>query len=48
LLFHQDIRRVGDVLALTDVELRMLPGMSATEVDDVQRALARYGLQLHP
>ena len=47
LLFHQGIRRVGDLLGLTDAALRTLPGMSATDVDDVQRALARYGLQLH-
>lgn len=46
LLFHQGIRRVGDLLTLTDVSLRSLPGMSAADVDDVQRALARYGLAL--
>ena len=46
LLFHQGIRRVGDLLGLTDAALRTLPGMSATDVDDVQRAV-RHGFELH-
>ena len=46
LLFHQEIRRVGDLLGLTDAELRGLPGMSPADGDEVQRALAQYGLTL--
>lgn len=46
LLFHHGIRRVGDLLALTETELRALPNMSASDVGDVQRALACYGLQV--
>jgi DNA-directed RNA polymerase alpha subunit len=46
LLFHQEIRRVGDLLSLTNAELRGLPGMSPADVDEVQRALAHYGLTL--
>lgn len=46
LLFHQGIRRVGDLLGLTDAELRALPGVSPADGDAVQRDLARYGLHL--
>ena len=45
LLVHQGIRRVGDLLALTEAEARALPGMSAAELDALQRTLAWYGLQ---
>lgn len=47
LLFHQDIRRVSDLLGMTEAAVRMLPGISAPDVADLQHALARYGLRLH-
>ena len=46
LLIHLGIRRVGELLALSDAEVRALPGMSTSEHQALQRALAVYGLQL--
>ena len=46
LLIHQGIRRVGELLALSEAEVRALPGMSASEAALLVRALERFGRAL--
>ena len=46
LLIHQGIRRVGELVALSEADVRGLPGMSTGEVRVLLDALERFGLEL--